>query len=237
MIHKRRVNTTALRTSALIRHGVWFVTNPPSYAHSDWHAEAAVLHRDCVAIPAQRINEEMTESEGSDHQLSRAHSPQDSLDRLLMSDTVNCDSLALDVGLSLHRTALLGELNGAVLRKLEAVLGNDRLKMTLNQTHNLIDRVTALAPLKTINRFSMFSLDVEPDLLQLNDELALCGARALLAALDNTDVMFFARTKMRWPRTCASTQIETSQVEKQLIRNYICNEIIAVRFSGLAWLF
>jgi hypothetical protein len=241
-----------LARSAFVRRLVWFNLRATTYTHADWNHELAADHTSGNSAEIYEHRVSAVHVIGMESQLNgrqaqtsykkHAITPYcwqmtDAMERTFLLALDRFRGVVFDIGLSMHRRALLGVLSGAVMRAVRDVLGADRVDFVVQQTHSIADHLPLFDDQIADPDFSsLVGNDADLNRVFL-DSIERDGAMTILLAIRSSPDEFFDRAKTRWPRAWSQELLSPSLDDAVLARKLIVEHVLIPRLAGEQWLF
>jgi hypothetical protein len=240
MSYAQHVDVANLYRSMMVRRLVWFNLRLLDHAHLDW----------CGDVPKASTESAQRSQKGansSEHARATRNALgggvpaywafTDPIERIFLLDLERFRSIVLDVGLSMHRSALLSVLSGQVMRATKDVMGVDRVEFVIQQSESIADQLTAVEANISAPDFHSLVISGEEDAEPLRQAIERDGAITLMEILYFSPADFFDRAKLRWPRAWSLQTSSVTADEAKVAREIITENVLRVRLRDEKWLF
>lgn len=252
MTYIQSLELSHLVRSAFVRRLVWFNLRATAYTHADWNHEleadhtsgnsATIYEHSVSAVQVIGMESQLNERQTETAYKKNATTPYcwqmtDAMERIFLLALDRFRGVVFDIGLSMHRRALLGVLSGAVMRAVRDVLGADRVDFVMQQTHSIADHMPLFIDQIADPDFSsLVGSDANLNRVFL-DSIERDGATTILLAIRSSPDEFFDRAKTRWPRAWSEELLSPSLDDTVLARKLIVEHVLIPRLAGEQWLF
>jgi YOP proteins translocation protein K (YscK) len=254
-----QINPELLAKTAFIRSAVWFNTRPVAYAHAAWwpsdvgallqHLEKSDFSRvdvrdSDVIAEASRLWLESDFFQAKGRSLETPNSAaqtghwlfEDSLEKCFLLEPSAFNDIVFDVGLSMHRTALLGILSGRAIRCLKQLCGEDRVDFVIGQEKSITDLLPDSFACIPERDFA----SLQPGNPKLQEEfrrnIESDGAITLVEAIADVSPAFALRAALRWPPSWSSLPRQLSWQTALQLRTMLNDRVLLPRMTRFQWL-